>query len=193
MNNACVINLKNRIDRLNSFKTIFSENFTSTELKVIEAEKHTKPFIGCNRSHKKCIKWAIENKLPSILIFEDDFLLNTPNSINYIFDAYKNLPKDFDISLFGYYFLAPNKKRINNYWNQITDFCALQMYLVNEKAYDKILNLKDDYHIDRLMGRDYTLIKYATNLLPTRQANGFSDNSGKETNYDDMLTKFTLV
>lgn len=191
--NAYVINLKERTDRLNNFKNIYYENFTSGELKIIEAEKHIKPLIGCNRSHKKCIKWAIENHLSSILIFEDDFLLHSNNSINYINEAFNHLPNDYDIALFGYYFLDNNRKPVNKYWQKINDFCALHCYLVSEKGYDKILSLREDYHLDRLIGRDNSIIKYATIKCPTRQMNGYSDNSGKETNYDDLLKKFDMI
>ena len=188
-----VINLPERTDRLDKFKSVFNTYFKSNELIVIQAEKHTKAQQGCNISHKKAICKAIELGLENVLIFEDDFEFITTKSFDYVNEASKNLPNDFDIALFGWYYL-PNKLKVNEYWNKVGDFCALHCYLVNKKAYDKILNLPTNHHIDRLIGKEiYGIKKYATNLLATKQANNFSNIQNRQTDYDKLLQKFKQI
>lgn len=188
-----VINLPERTDRLENFKRIFNTYFADNKLIIIEAEKHTRPQQGCNLSHKKAIKKAIELGLKNVLIFEDDFQFITEKSIDYFKEAFENLPSDFDVALFGYYYLT-EKIKVNEYWNSVSDFCALHCFLVKNLGYEKILMLPDTTHIDRLMGqKKYGIKKIATNFLCTKQTNNFSDISNKITSYDNVLQKFKQV
>jgi GR25 family glycosyltransferase involved in LPS biosynthesis len=147
--------------------------------------------MGCNASHKKAIEFAKHYNFDDVFIFEDDFDFISENSKAYIDQANEMIPEDYDVALFGYYFL-PKKIKVNEYWNEVGDFCALHLYKVNSKAYDKILALPDDYHIDRLIGRS-TLKKYASVKLATKQISDLSSISGKVTDYDFMLNKFEKI
>lgn len=186
-----VVSLPERTDRYLSFVEEFRKHFIN-ELILIQAVKYEPGHIGCNRSHKDAIKAAAASRLSDVLIFEDDFQFVSDKSFDYMTQAYNNLPNDYDLALFGYYYL-PKKTKVNNYWNRVDDFCALHCYLVNERVYPHILNLRNDYHLDRLMGRNKAIDKLAINYLPTKQRNGFSDNANKDVNYDSLLEKFKLI
>jgi GR25 family glycosyltransferase involved in LPS biosynthesis len=188
---CCVVNLPERKDRLANFEKTFYGSF-GNKLVRVNGIKKEKGFVGCNLSHKEAIWLAKKRGEKNVLIFEDDFEFISEQSYNYIIQAAKNLPDDFDVALFGYYFIG-KKHKVNDNWSKIGDFCALHCYLVNEKAYDKIIQLPENYHLDRLIGRDVGIIKYATNKLATKQINGFSDNSKRENNYDNLLIKFDKI
>lgn len=191
---ACmVINLPERKDRMERFNKVFNEYFTNNELYLIQAEKHTRGQQGCNISHKKAICKAIELELDNVLIFEDDFEFISDKSFDYLNEVIKTLPKDFDVALLGWYYL-PLVKEANEHWNKVGDFCALHCYIVNKKAYNKILELPSDTHLDRLMGKSNSgLIKYATKLLATKQRDCFSNISNQQTFYNHLLKKFTQI
>ena len=61
-----VINLPHRVDRLELIK----KELVDYDYIIIEAIKTN---LGCNLSHQKCIKYAIENNLEQVCIMEDDF------------------------------------------------------------------------------------------------------------------------
>jgi len=81
-----LINLPERKDRLELIKKeLIDYNYI-----IIEGIK-TK--LGCNLSHQKCIKYAIENNLEQVCIMEDDFIFLRKDKII--------LPEIFDMFFIG--------------------------------------------------------------------------------------------
>ena len=96
-----VINLKNRVDKLENFNLVFSKYF---KINVIDAIKNEVGWKGCLDSHLKCIKYAKDNNLKYIIVFEDDA---TPKDINW-YDKFMKIKEeifekrnDWDIYLGG--------------------------------------------------------------------------------------------
>lgn len=67
-----VINLEKRIDRWEHILKTFSH--PEINLIRVEAEIDRKGWVGCFKSHKKCIQIAKEKGLKNIMIIEDDCL-----------------------------------------------------------------------------------------------------------------------
>lgn len=190
--NKLVINLPDRPERLESFKEDFKHLGGSFE--VIEGERdQRKPYAGIARSHQRSVRYAKDKGWDKVLIMEDDVIYPAKEkALPYINEALKKLPEDWDVILGGVYYLR-NEKRINAYWRKVYEFCALHWYIVNEKAYDTILNYECNGHIDRWLGNQGLNI-----YLPRRfwaiQKDGYSDNVNKLTNYNTtLLTNFEIL
>lgn len=82
-----VINMKHRTDRLDKFKKNFDKFF---KINVIEAVENKEGWKGCLQSHLKCIRYAKENNMKYIIVFEDDALPMNEN----IFEKFKKINED---------------------------------------------------------------------------------------------------
>lgn len=190
-----VINIKERTERLSQFLKEIDSFFLNKDITVIEAEVGKPSRIFIAKSHKKAIQWAKDNNYDYVLIMEDDLRLQ-PNSFEYAQECFSNLPSNWDILLGGIYTTGGLKEE-NKYWNKTSTFSALHFYIVHKDAYDKILNMKSDFHIDGWLARDKhlgggQLNCYVVKELFALQYNGFSDNVGRIVNYDNLLTKFKI-
>lgn len=187
----CLINLPERIERL---------TLARSEIKrLFEFEKQIHIIAGCRRktsqegiaqAHLNCVLLAKTNNWPAVIIAEDDLLFTSSNSKSYAEDCFSDAPEDFDILLSGIYHGTLGTSTKPN-WSKVDNFCALHFYVVNEKAYDKILNFDFRLHIDRWMGPHLNC--YVTNKFWCIQRNGWSDNVGKEVNYNSYLNSYQLV
>ncbi len=127
-------------------------------------EPGQKPFIGCLKAHQLAIANAKKDKLKNILIFEDDVVFTEDWS--WIKEQLKDLPEDYDILrlcivIEGCYKREHVKGHIFRCWNAY----GTQCYLVNEKAFDKILSFPEtDPYDDQLNSAGF--IEYAIHPLP---------------------------
>lgn len=102
MINFYVINLPDRIDRRKNLQDHFSQ-FPMINLIFIEAIRDVQGFIGCFKSHQKCIQIAKDQELPYIIVIEDDCI-----TVNHLFQeklikilSFLNEFSDWDIFLGG--------------------------------------------------------------------------------------------
>lgn len=142
------------------------------------------PFLPCrgiSQAHKQIIKEAKETRLPEILIGEDDLHFTASGA----FDFYlKNKPSDFDIYLGGIVY----GKIIEN--NIVNDFSGITFYMVNERYYDTILSIPEEYHLDRALKNKGKFI--VCNPFTVIPHNGYSDNYKREFDYLPYLKDRTL-
>lgn len=189
MQQSFVINLPERKDRLNLFKQELEYTFFSPQL--ILGVKHNDPMIGIGQAHINCITLAKQRELHCILIMEDDLVFNGKEKTTpYLKMCMENLPEDWDILLGGIYSGKP--KKYNEYWSLVKEFCGLQFYIVNSKAYDKILQYDFKTHIDRWLGKQ-DLKCYVANKFFATQRSGLSNNTGKNEDYSNRLKKYDLL
>lgn len=140
-----------------------------------------KPYMGIMEAHKQVVRWAKENNEPCVWIMEDDIRIPNIYGLEYFLE---NQPDDFDIYLGGIY----SGSILQN--NLVHTFAGLHCYLVNERFYDKFLNLPPTAHLDRaLRGKGRFVV---CNPFAAIQHNGFSYNTGKTENYDHHLTKYKI-
>ena len=133
-----VINMDKDLNKLENINNILIENninyerFSGIDVNLITKDEYNKytnnisyyltdSIIGCGISHIKLWEKVIENNYKSVLILEDDVFIiqnNDYNLYDVLDNAYKELPKDFDILYLGCMGLC-NEKYIYNDWNII--------------------------------------------------------------------------
>jgi len=120
------INLNERENRNNNIKKeLYKYNL---EGERVEAIKHKDGYIGCAKSHIKCLDIAIERNYEEIIILEDDFIfLQNPNKLN--------LNINYDIFLLGGTIYKSKKE---NNFNRVSDASRTEGYII-KKHYYKIL------------------------------------------------------
>lgn len=186
-----LINLPSRKDRLIEATKEIDSFFYNKAIINIDGVIDDKPMVGIAKAHLNAIRYAKEKGYDNILIMEDDLLFR-PNAKEYAINAFHNLPNDYDILLGGIY--NGKKTYHNDYWNKVGAFSGLHFYVVNHKAYDKILNnFKFNQHIDRWLVAVANLDCYVTNKFFCIQRNGYSDNAKTFCNYDYLLNESDLL
>ena len=184
-----VINLPQRTDRLKLFNQEI-KFIGNPCVQLVSGIIDPNPMKGIGQAHINCILIAKQSEWDNVLIMEDDVVFNgKENTLNYINIALQNAPNDWDILLGGIYFGSPKKH--NEYWSYVKDFCGLHFYIVNSKAYDKILEYNFKMHIDRWMGSKVKC--YVSNQFFATQREGFSDNTKKKEDYTKLLKKYKLL
>jgi GR25 family glycosyltransferase involved in LPS biosynthesis len=139
-----IINLKERTDRKQYITNEVTKipQLSYTVIDAIRDESNT-----CFASHLKCIQLAKDNKLPFVLILEDDcmFTSNCNEILNTTFNELQTL--DWDMLYLGANLNAP-AYNVSKYLLKLSGAYTTHAYIVHERFYDTILNLTLDFEID---------------------------------------------
>lgn len=183
--NKLVINLPERTERLAEFKKELIY-LPCSNIQVMPGVKDKTVYKGIAQAHLNAILLAKQNDWHEVLIMEDDCVFQgKEQTYDYLLNALEDAPADWDILLGGIYF--GNVVPFNNYWNKVGEFCGLHFYIVNSKAYDKILKYDGTQHIDRFMNSKNRLNCYVTKKFLATQRDGYSDNQGKHVDLSHIL------
>ncbi len=185
--NKFVINLPSRTDRLEQVK----KELAGWNYVVVPGIKKESVMAGIGQAHLCCIANAKFLGLPYVLIMEDDLVLRKGIE-TYLNEALNNLPEDWDLLLGGAYQIK-SFKSYNDHWDELGEFCGLHFYIVNEKAYDKILTYDGQQHIDRWMKKCANLNCYVTKKFVATQRPGVSDNVKSYQDYSHLIKKHKLL
>ena len=148
---AYIINLKHRTDRYEHITDEISKlDISSYEIieGIIDETK------TCFQSQKKCIQLAKENKLPYVLVLEDDAIFT--EDVNKVLQStFKELQQyEWDMFFLGANLQKPATK-ISDTLLKLNGAFAAHAYMVHERFYDTILNLPHicemDMHYNDLM------------------------------------------
>lgn len=129
-----------------------------------------------NASHKQIVRYAQLAEWEYVQIAEDDIVFTKPYSCDYYMSK---MPEDFDIYL-GMVYLGDIDEN-----SVVKDFTGLTLYTVHRRFYDTFLSVPDDDHLDRLLS-GLGVYKVCQPFV-CKQLNGFSSNTGKMENYDELL------
>jgi GR25 family glycosyltransferase involved in LPS biosynthesis len=147
---AYIINLKHRTDR--------RDHMINEMTKLPITYKFVDGIIDetktCFQSQKKCIQLAKANKLPYVLVLEDDAIF-TADAI----DIFQKTFNEIQTLEWDMFFLGANLQSpaisISNSILKLTGAYAAHAYMVHERFYDTILNLPHtcemDVHYHNLM------------------------------------------
>ena len=124
-----VINLPHRLDRLEFIK----KELVDYDYIIIEAIKTN---LGCNLSHQKCIKYAIENNLEQVCIMEDDFKFIRKDKIT--------IPNDFDMFFIGGDLTNYYPIKINNSYRLKNPVHRAEGYIIKKHYYKTYLNMLEE-------------------------------------------------
>lgn len=138
-----------------------------------------------NMSHKQIVQHAIDEKLPEILIMEEDVMFTAPGAFEYFL---ANKPDRFDLYLAGAYGLSDMSKYLesNTRVIPIANFAGLHCYIIGENYYEKFMETPSDFHIDDQpnKGKFFVCFPFAALQYP-----GWSSNNRKMVNYNESIPK----
>lgn len=207
---AYTVNLDKRNDRWENIKERFKDS--SIELERVSAVIHEIPYTGCTLSYQKVVQMAKDNKLDTVLIFEDDnkpldnfdirwntakiWLDNNKDKWE-IFNGSPKIEVDWD-SVKVEYNLDNNVNLLSA--NMILN--ANWLY-VNNSVYDKILNMAVDPNnletsaFDRFVGdkKQYkTLFIYPfLSIQDNDYSNTVKSFINKDDEYSNMIKKLDKI
>lgn len=139
-----IINLKERIDRK---QHIISEIAKIPQLSYTVIDAIRDNTGTCFASHLKCIQLAKDNKLPFVLILEDDCVF-TSDCIDILNIAVNEIQTiNWDMLYLGANLNAPAYS-FSKSLVKLTGAYTTHAYMVHERFYDTILNLTLDFEID---------------------------------------------
>lgn len=166
-----IINLKHRTDRYDHMVNEMKKLPISYEFidGIIDETK------TCFQSQKKCVQLAKENKLPFILILEDDAVF-TDNVIDVLEQALAEVQTmKWDMLFLGANLQAP-ATTVSPTLLKLQGAYAAHAYIVHERFYDTILSLPQtcemDVHYHNLMS-DHDV--YMCNPMIAYQLPSYSD------------------
>ncbi len=187
----CIINLPTRPERLKEVEQELPKFFNNTSYTLIKGVVDKTSKLGIAKAHMNCIEYAKNNNFSNVLILEDDVIFRD-GAREYADECIKHIPENYDILLGGLYD-SLKLESVNDFWNKTERFCGLHFYIVNEKAYDKILAYNGETHIDKYMVRFAKLDSYVTKKHFAIQRIGFSDNVKRNVDYSNLLERFELL
>lgn len=171
-----IIHLPHRTDRMETLQTELAGQEISDFRIWNGIIERNFPRRGISKAHKQIVFHAKKNKLPHVLICEDDICFSGKGAFDYYLSK---IPEIFDIYLGGVYYGDVNDA------NLVDDFSGLTLYLVHAGFYDTFLSLPEHLNIDRaLKGHGLYVV---CDPFVVRQHNGYSDNTRQRVNYDHWL------
>jgi len=150
---SILINLPKRKERLEHSKlelTKFFGDFKTVISNAVDMQENTT--LAIRESHKNCVKFAHQSGNENILIIEDDMFLRD-NSKSYFDELLENTPDDFDVLIFGCY-SGQVIDTDDKYWNKIKKFAGCHFYIVNERAYQTLMDYNGTEPIDHYIGKN---------------------------------------
>ena len=190
--NKIVIHLPERVDRLERTMDGISKFFENHEVTFIEGVRELPVFKGIAQAHLNAIRHAQEQGWPEVLIMEDDVNFQSKNSRSHADKCFSQIPDNWDLLLSSVY-TSKGLTQYNGFWSQTKEFCGLTWYVVNQRAYDKILTFDKSMNIDRAMATAIGLNCFVVNEFFAIQYEGFSDNVNRKVNYDNLLGRFDVL
>lgn len=191
-----VLSLARRKDRLDKFFNNLPQPWIYPEIEVFNAIDGREEKVpewwkvgagawGCYRSHHEIIRYCINNKINSVLIFEDDAIFDTNfNDASKLF--FDNLPDDWEMAyLGGQHLTKPSDTIIKDTIGIGTNINRTHAYAINNTGFSKLdKHLSDQpwpsskYHIDHMYGflhNNDIIIPYCPLYMLVGQDGGHSD------------------
>lgn len=194
-----IINLKNRKD--NKDLIINDIQYNNFNLKFFNAIQNDKGYIGCAISHLSLIRYAKQNKLPYIIVIEDDNIFKENINIISILDNILS-NKDWEIFNGSPNIISDNIKFNNNIY-LIKGAYSTNFMIYRKSSYKKILDksyYKLNKPIDVYISEKFieATILYNNEFI-CKQKPQFSNIENKIVDYSNIylesenkLLKFTL-
>jgi len=96
--------------------------------------------IGCSASHLEVIKQARAEKLPNVLVMEDDFtFLITKEEWEEDLARLSNVP--FDVCMLGYNLIHGEPCSEHNFLTKVIDAQTASAYIIQESMYDRLIEV----------------------------------------------------
>ncbi|MBK9479942.1 MAG: hypothetical protein IPP56_13545 [Bacteroidetes bacterium] len=137
-----ILHPKSRLDRYELLvKQLQSQQITDFKLwdnKIGQSMRERRMLI--NSGHRKIVQYAKDNKLPKIIVAENDITFTDSGAWDYYL---ANEPKDYDM----YFGMIYKGDIVDN--RLVSESSGFTLYTIHERFYDRFLSAKQDHHIDR--------------------------------------------
>lgn len=132
---------------------------------------------GISAAHKQIVRWAMEEGLPEVLIFEDDIRFPAIDGFKYFLS--KKPKEDFDLYLVGVYRgdIAED--------GTTKRFTGMTGYIIHERFYDIFLGVDERLDIDGAMA--HLGLYFICYPFAAIQHSGFSINMQEEMDHNYLL------
>ena len=154
---------------------------------------------GISKAHKAIIRWAKENGIKEVVVFEDDIKFTAKGAYKYFIE---NKPEQYEI-----YFGGISGGIVDEINRTVHSFSGMFCYAVSELFYDVFLEADEGTHIDRWLSGFNNKISKLTNKtivqmlgrMPVYKMccpmiaetyNGYSDQFKREMVYDQFFAPF---
>ena len=199
LENVFYINLEERRDRKqhveNELKKVGWDNYTR-----FNAIKNKNGRVGCSMSHLKIIQDAKKNKLPYVVILEDDIEFTNPELFQKLMKTFFDEKIDYDV-----YLIAGNLRggahRVHESILKVTRRFTTTGYIVNSHYYDKMIdNISEgikrlitqpnngyfaiDTYLMKLQEKDNWYISYPRTVT---QKPDYSNIENRDVNYNHVM------
>ena len=186
--NLYIINLKHRTDRKEFI--LNNDQYNKFNLNFFNAIKNDVGYVGCYISHLLLIRYAKINKLPYIIIVEDDNIFKDNIDIVTILDTVmaNNSWECFN----GSPNIISNNIKFENNLYHINGAYSNNFMIYRQSTYDKILN-KHNYKlklpVDVFVSNHFTQSTILfNNKYIASQKSSFSDVNGGDVDYSGIYT-----
>jgi|DEB0MinimDraft_4_1074332.scaffolds.fasta_scaffold06894_3 hypothetical protein len=151
------INLDHRTDRRKHMEEILN-GYNYTRISAVKDDING--YIGCAKSHIKCLQYAKSMDYDKVVILEDDFMFVGDNNFNDII-----LPEVYDILLLCN--LIKGAIEHDNVFNKVSYAEWTSGHIVKKHMYDILIdNLQDGInHLSQDNNRNYYLDVYWNDIL----------------------------
>lgn len=177
-----IINLSHRKDRSESIIQQSKDIGFAVRFWEGIATPHA-PFIGISESFKKIVRWAKDNRLPYVLVGEDDLKFTHPKAFEYYLQNRPKFHTHYDL-----YFGMIYEGEIDNNNRLFQGFSGMTLLTVSSRFYDFFLDIRNTNNIDRELGK---FAQEKTYLVCPEfvcyQSDGFSDNKKNDATYGHLL------
>lgn len=187
---AC-INLEKRTDRWEESLIEFDKLEITNKVFRFNAIESSDPCYGNHLSHASILKFAREQKIKNVLIFEDDVEFFA-GAIRNLTNSIKDLPEDWDMFYLGANLDAYKAYKITPHLAKLTGAFATHAYAVKNTLYDKLIDINMDVttiHNDvsyaSLIHPNYNC--YLTLPLVAGQRDSYSDIQKKRMSSNSMF------
>jgi len=196
---AYYINLSHRLDR--NKNAIEQLDKLGVPFERFDAIRTTNGRLGCSLSHLAVLEIAKRDKLPSVLICEDDICIKNVNFFKKQLDGFLKSEKEWDVLLFGGN-IVPPFTLVSPYAIRVSHCQTTTGYLIKEHYYDTLIqNIRNGikhllqfpekhnhYAIDKfwiqLQKKDKWFAIYP--LMVTQQK-GYSDIEKRTVDYEYLM------
>lgn len=196
------INLKERTIRNQQTKKEMA--FLGFDIKRFEAIRSDDGRIGCSLSHLAILEMAKKNKLPMVLICEDDILIKNKSVFKKHLNCFLKSEDDWDVLLLGGNVVRPFTV-MSPYYIKVTHCQTTTGYIVKEHYYDTLIqNIREgiklllqypENHFSYAIDKNWLKLQkidkwYLVFPMCVTQRKGYSDIEKREVNYEDRLLNF---
>jgi GR25 family glycosyltransferase involved in LPS biosynthesis len=187
---ALIINLEHQTEKLQHTLEEVTK-LRDVQYEVISAIYDTNPLKGCTLSHLKCVDYARQNNLESVMILEDDVVFE--DNVQDVLEKSLQEVQTFEWNiLYLGGLIKSESKCVSPNLIHVNRVNTTHAYIIHNRFYDVVLNVDTDIIIDcsyRELSRTYPM--YMCNPIVAYQKPGYSLLQRRDVNYKrDMQDHF---